>query len=347
MRFLKQRPALHTVPSQPRNYRQTVFRWLYIAGVLAFGIWLLDFSFSGLLRFQGGGLVVGEPAIVAAEFTVTVQDLPLKQGDPIKKGQVAAIVSSQNVAETIARLTAEIAARQARLGELRMRSVVIDRLLPLAEDRQRVAAAARQELDSLLENGHVALNQRTAAIEFEYRSHQDLETLRGERSVIAGEVGTLTTALSEAEGALGDLRKLYDDGRLHAPIDGVVSQIAANKGSVVRAGDPIVELYGTQRFVLAYLPSGGLYSVSVGEEVSINVGFRSTRGVITRIEPVAARLPREFQLAFRPVETQQVIRVEFGPGEAPPPLFTKVSLTSSYFAWRWLEDILAMLPPLR
>jgi multidrug resistance efflux pump len=337
MRFLKQRPSVHSVPSEPRSYRQTVFRWLYLAGVLAFAIWLVDFSFSGLLRFQSSGLVVGEPAVVAAEFTVTVQDLPLKQGDTVKKGQIAAVVSSQNVAETIARLTAEIAARQARLSELRMNSAVIDRLLPLAENRQKVATAARQELESLLASGYVALNQRTTAIEFEYQSHHDLETLKAQRGVIVAELDTLNTALSEASGALDELRKLFDGGRLRAPIDGVVSQIAANKGSVVRAGDSIVDLYGTQRFILAYLPTGGLYHVEIGDEVNIKVGFRSTRGTITRIEPVAARLPREFQLAFRPVETQQVIRVDFSPDEVPPPLFTKVSLTSSYFLCRWFD----------
>jgi len=135
--------------------------------------------------------------------------------------------------------------------------------------------------------------------------------------------------LAEAERALGDLRALYDEGRLRIPVDGVISRVISNRGSVVRAGEPLVDLHGNQRYILAYLPVGGFYDVTIGDEVKINIGFQSARGVITRVEPVAAALPREFQRAFTPVERQQLIRVEFAPGEVPPPLFTKVSLRSA------------------
>ncbi len=139
----------------------------------------------------------------------------------------------------------------------------------------------------------------------------------------------------EAEAALQELRRLYALGHFSVPIDGVVSRVIAQQGAVVRAGDPIVELYGTERFILAYVPTSGLNQVSAGEEVTINVGFQSMRGVVSRVEPVAAALPREFQRAFSPVETQQVIRVDFAPNQGPPPLFTKVSLTTVRFYGDW------------
>jgi multidrug resistance efflux pump len=338
MRFLKQRMPTHTVPEEPRRYRQRVFRWLYIAGIVALAIWLIDFTFSGLIRFRSGGLVVGDEAAIAPEFPATVRDLLVKRGDHVKRGQVVVIVSSQNVAEAITRFSAEIATRQARLADLRMRSAVVDRLLPLAENRQKIATAARQQLETVLKSGFVALNQRTAAIEFEYKSREDLETLRAEKSVIGGEISKLNAVIAKAEAALADLEKLYDDGRLRAPIAGVVSAIGAIRGAVVRPGDIIVEVSGPERHILAYVPSGGLFHLTVGEEVKISYGFRTMRGVISDVEPIAARLPREFQLAFRPAETQQVIRVDFAPGEVPPPLHTKVWLTGSLFGMGWIEQ---------
>jgi hypothetical protein len=122
-------------------------------------------------------------------------------------------------------------------------------------------------------------------------------------------------------------------------MDGVITRVVANKGSVTRAGDPIVELYGNQHFVLGYVPTGTLYRVAVGDEVQIRTGLQTSRGTITRVEPVAAALPREFQRSFAPVETQQLIRVEFAPGEAPPPLFTKVNLRSDNIIPRWVYRI--------
>jgi multidrug resistance efflux pump len=292
-----------------------------------------------MLYLQSEGLVLGEPGAVAAEFTVTVQDLPVRPGEFVKRGEVAAIVSSQNVAETIARLTADVATRQARRGELRIRIRVVDALLALAENRRKIAAGARETLESLLSRHDTSLNQRTTAVEMEYRSYQDLESLKAEKNVGEAELETLSAALDEAESAITDLRKLYDKGRLRVPIDGVISRIVANKGSVVRAGEPLVELYGTKLFVLAYIPTGALYDVRVGDEVQIKAGLQSALGVITRVEPFAAALPREFQRALTPVETRQVIRVEYATEETPPPLLTKVTLRSASFLPRWIDPI--------
>lgn len=328
MRFLKRRRQVHDVPSQPRIRSLTLIRWLYLSSVLALAVWLINLFFGGLLYLRSEGLVLGDPGTVSAEFAVTARDILVREGDVVEKGQIAVLVTSQSVTETIARLTAEIAARQARRGELRIRSEVVDALLGLAVNRQKVSTDALRELETLFARKFLALNQRTAAVEMNFRSYQDLETLRAEKRIGETEINTLSVALAEAERALSDLRTLYDEGRLRIPVDGVITRVSSNRGSVVRAGEPLVELNGKQRYVLAYLPVGGFYDVTIGDEVKINMGLRSAHGVITRIEPFAPALPREFQRAFTPVERQQLIRVEFAPGEVPPPLFTKVSLSS-------------------
>ena len=119
----------------------------------------------------------------------------------------------------------------------------------------------------------------------------------------------------------------------------MVTYLVANKGSVVRAGELIIELNGNQRFVLAYVPTGSLYDVKEGDEVTIQTGLQATRGIITRVEPFAAALPHEFQRAFTPVERQQVIRIEFLAGELPPPLFTKVSVRQAGILPTWIKQI--------
>jgi hypothetical protein len=108
---------------------------------------------------------------------------------------------------------------------------------------------------------------------------------------------TLPADTSSTPTPIDELRGIYDTGRLTSPIDGVVTRIASNKGSVVRAGEPLIEPRGNQRFILAYLPTGGLYSVH-GATNTINMGLRSTYGIISKVEPIAAALPREFQRAF-------------------------------------------------
>jgi len=339
MRFLKRRTLAQPQLNEPRSHRLTVIRWLYLTSVLALAIWLGNFFFGDRIFLRSEGLVLGEPAVVAAEYPVTLRDVLVREGETIEAGKTVAIVSSQTVAETLARLSGEVATRSIRQSELRIRSEIVDAVIPVAENREKFATSARKELETLLENRYLALNQHTTALENEFRGVQDLQSLRSEKRIIESELTKMGSALAEAQAAFGDLRRIYDDGRLAAPISGVVTRLAANKGSVVRAGEPIVELNGNRRFVLAYLPTGSLYSVNVGDEVMVQTGLQTARGVITRVEPFAAALPREFQRSFIPVERQQVIRVEFLAGESSPPLFTKVSVRSAATLPGWFNKL--------
>lgn len=328
MRFLKQRVSVQPVANEPRSNRLVLIRWVYFAVLVLLILWIGNLLFGSRLYLSSEGLVLGEQAVVAAEFPVTVRDILVREGESVKAGQVVAIVSSQDVSETIARLSADVAGRVTRQSELRIRRDVVDAMMPFARERREIATDARKELDSLRERRYLTNNQRATAIESEYRGVQDLEVLKAERRSIKSELETLSAALGEAKTAIAELRRLYDDGRLRSPIDGVVTRLIAYKGAVIRTGEPLLELNSNRRYVLAYLPTGALYEVNVGDEVTIKSGLQSKKGIITRVEPFAAALPREFQRAFIPVERQQVLRVDFLPDQSPPPLFTKVEVTS-------------------
>jgi multidrug resistance efflux pump len=339
MHRIKPRTAIDKVPRNPRSNRAAIIRWSYLVGVLVLGGWLGDLFLGGFFYLRSEGLVLGEPAVVAAEFPVTVRELRVREGERVEAGDVAAVVTSQSVAETLAKLTADLGARQNRLSELRVRVQTIDSILGLAETRERIATEARKELESLLGRGLLSIDKRTAAVDSEFRSRQELESLKAERRVVEAELLTLKAAYADAEAAVRDLRGLYNDGKMQVPISGIVSRRAAEKGSVVRAGEPIVEVYGHQRYVLAYLPTGNLYTIVPGDRVEIKTGLRSVSGVVKRIEPYAAALPKEFQRNFSPVDRQQVMRVEFSEGNDVPPLFTKVQLRSAFEMPRWAANL--------
>ena len=48
--------------------------------------------------------------------------MAIREGQRVTAGTVATVVSSQNVVESIARLTADLATREARISELRIRT---------------------------------------------------------------------------------------------------------------------------------------------------------------------------------------------------------------------------------
>jgi multidrug resistance efflux pump len=121
---------------------------------------------------------------------------------------------------------------------------------------------------------------------------------------------------------------LYDDGKLRSMIDGVVSKVLVSPGSVVRPGEPMVEIVGKHRFVVAWFPVSRLYRLQVGDAVTVSTGGgRRLPGKIAKVSVIADALPKEFQKAFAPAERQQLMWIEFDPGVTPPPYFTKVTIS--------------------
>jgi len=52
-----------------------------------------------------------------------------------------------------------------------------------------------------------------------------------------------------------------------------------------------VRIYGEQRYVLGYVPTGGLHGIKPSDRVTIETGLRTAEGIVARVDPIAAALP--------------------------------------------------------
>lgn len=339
MRLLKNRPVSFSRPPEPRNRRLAVIRWVYILTVLALLIWFLDSFFGDLFYLRSEGMVIGQSSVVAAEFPVRVREILVREGDSVTSGQIVVLATSQEVLTTRLSYGDGIATRKVRISDLRIRQETINDMLVLANNRDEVAGKTQEKYDELVKQGYLSLDKRMSTLEMEYQSRLDQQVLVSELRANRKEIDIQTTELAKLESMLNDYNGLFDQGQLRAPIGGIVSRVLADKGSVVLVGSALVEIYGNEHYVLAYVPTGGLYSLNVGDEVEINSGLLKLSGRIARIEPYAAALPREFQRSFIPVERQQVIRVEFEDNVELPPLFTKVEMRSASIVPKWMSSL--------
>ena len=306
--------------------KRMAIKWTYLLALVGFGVWVFDVFFGANVYLRGEGMVLGQLAVVAAEYNVTVKEVAVKEGDRVAEGQVVVETSSQQVAEARARLSSEAASRAARLVEMDVRSEVVNAMLVPAENREAVAIEGKNQLNESYKKGLLPALSRTAAAEQAYQGQKDAEALRAEKRALSDQIKMLMVATEQADRALSDLLDLFDQGRLHAPITGTVTAVLANCGAVVRAGDPLLELVGAHRFVVAWVPVGRWYKLDVGQRVSIDAGNGALPGTISRIGTIASALPKEFQKAFAPTDRQQLIWVEFDNGVTPPPYFTKVMI---------------------
>ena len=150
IRSLRLRGQDASLPNELRQHRQAAIRLIYFAAVLLLALWLGDMFLGSLFYLRSQGLVMAEPAVVAAEFSATVRALPVHEGDRVAEGQVVAVVDSQSVAESMARLTTERTDQALRLDDARIRSATVNAVLDLARTRRDIVADTRRRLELLV-----------------------------------------------------------------------------------------------------------------------------------------------------------------------------------------------------
>jgi len=133
--------------------KRVAIKWTYLLAVIAFGVWMFDVFLGGNVYLRAEGLVLGQPAVVAAEYNVTVHQMLVKEGDRVTVGQVVAQISSHQVAEARARLSSEAAARAARLGDMEVRMEVVAATLAAAEHREAVALESKTSSTKVTRRG--------------------------------------------------------------------------------------------------------------------------------------------------------------------------------------------------
>src|SRR5262249_11758356 len=157
-----------------------------------FGVWMFDVFFGANVYLRAEGLVLGKPAVVAAEYNVTVRDVLVKEGDRVAVGQVVIQISSHQIAEVRARLSSEAAARAARLADLDVRREVVDATMAPAENREAVAIESKNQLNESYKKGLLSTLNRTTAAEQAYQGQKDAEALRAEKRALTDQMKMLT-----------------------------------------------------------------------------------------------------------------------------------------------------------
>lgn len=327
MRRLQARPRVDRLRSETRPRKGRLARWIYLTLLAVLVVWLLDTFLGDYVLLRAPGLVMRERAAVDARFDGWIVGLEVREGDRVQVGQVVASVDSLTVRERLADLANDAAGLRADIADLGRRRLVLKETVPLAEQRSdayRSLAESRESLyrrglatkDDFLEN-QVDLTESAIAG----------RRMRAELTAIEAEIAALGPVVADVERALADLRLAFDDGRLRAPVTGIVTRRPVSLGSVVAMDETLMTIHYGPTFVLAYLPPGRLYDVAVGQSVTVSFGVRDLPGRIADILPFSDAMPPEFQRAFRPTTRAQVLRVklEAPPGDLPPVL-TKVEI---------------------
>ncbi|MGL4813221.1 MAG: HlyD family secretion protein, partial [Beijerinckiaceae bacterium] len=284
-----------------------------VAGVIGGVAWLF---IGPILFLEADALVMKDRTIVSSDYNARVTAVHVKPGDIVKAGQKIVSVDSAETVEKIADLVTRLSQMTSREAQLNSRARSIATLLPVARERKARALDNVERMRGLMAK-HLTTNTRVSEATRElFEAEKDEAQIGSEEFSLRDEMRAATASRKELEMLLASIRRLFNEGNILAPVDGTVGPKVINIGQVLKPGDPALEIYRGDAYVIGYMPTSRLYSIGVGDTVVVTDGTMRTRGTIERIEAMAEAVPPEFQSSFRSVDRQQVMRIAVNDDDA-------------------------------
>ena len=319
------------LPDPVESRRRAAGRLVRIAyativfGVLAFFV----IYFGAPFVYLGGPGTVSSPRhVVSLPYTVQVSHMNLVPGTTVKAGdEIAEVVSPEqdSIVATYMRALADISGRTA---ELRIKARVAQESLEAVRSYMRVTEEAVERIDAM---STATVTFRMEVLRERASARKAVISQEAEVAESAIQLASLDEFIQQLKGRLDEVQRHFGQGRVSAPISGIVSTGLAHVGQSLVAGTPVAEVLDpTDIFVDWYIPNERLIDPEVGNEVSVLFGNRRIPGKISQILPVSAVYPGSQQLLTRDRPATQIARIRFDPGAVPPPLNSSVGVRMHY-----------------
>ena len=195
-----------------RNYG----RYIYLGGVAAVFLSLINIFLGPYLWLRAEGLVVSDHVVIASPYEVQVQKVVAQPGQAVAKGEVLVAVHSPQVTEAMATLTARAAETSARQGDLAIKLEVANTVIKSADERLADAEAQLRKVRTST-SGFVSDTFMASVQKDRYAAMQEKASRDAERRAAQKQLSELAKSQEEARQALGQLRATYNDGIVRAP----------------------------------------------------------------------------------------------------------------------------------
>jgi RND family efflux transporter MFP subunit len=278
-----------------------------------------------------GSIAADTEVQVYPKITATIEEMKVDSGDSIKKGDVIALLESEELQAQVAQAEAAMAVVQAQ----RMQMEVGARPEELAQAEDLVAKARANLKDAesnygrmkaLYQQGTIARRQFEAA-ELAYTvAKAELNSALERRGMLREgatreEREALTAQVSQARAALDLARIRLSYAKISSPIDGTVSERFFDPGNLAVLTKPLVTIVQMDTVrVIVYFPEGLIRYMEPGIVAQLTVAAYPDEVFSGRIDKVSPTLNPDTRMF------SAEIRVPNKGGLLRPGMFTKVTL---------------------
>lgn len=237
-----------------------------------------------------GGVELVDSVDLAASMPTRLS-LMVQEGDSVKKGQLLAELDMSDLRQQLIDAEATLKAAEANLANARKAFQEATAAVAAAEKNVAEAYANLEKTAGLLDEGKASPEEFVNA-----QNEYD----RAEEALQAAKLGTLKLQdpdafqlqVNQAQSAVDSIRSSIEKGKLKAPFDGIVFQVAAKSGSYVQPGIPLMTVGDPDHLqVVANLSEQDIYGIKAGQEVEVRwagAPDELVKGEVARIAPAVS-----------------------------------------------------------
>src|SRR5262245_16595386 len=247
------------LPDPVESRRRAAGRLVRIAyaaivfGVLAFFIVYFGAPFVYL---SGPGTVSSPRYVVSLPFTVQVSSVNVAPGATVTAGQEIGQVLSPEQDSIVASYMQALADITGRTAELRIKARAAQQSLEAARSFMRVAEEAVDRIDAM---STATVTFRMEVLRERAAARKAVASQEAEVAESAVQLAALDDFIRQLRGRLDEVERHFGDGRILAPIAGIVSTNLAYVGQPWVAGNPMAEIPDpTDSFLPGHVPNSRL-----------------------------------------------------------------------------------------
>ncbi len=308
-----------------------------VAGVmLVLYAWRLP-PFMSSVEITDNAYVRGYVTIMSPQVTGYVVDVPVKDYEAVKQGQLLARIDDRSYIQKLEQAKATLNAQKAALDnshqqELSAKASIASSQAQidsaeaaltqarLTSDRQDTLIRSGVGTTSTQEQAHAGLKQAEAAVN---QARAALEVSRQDLATILVNRGSLEAAVSGAQAAV-ELAKIYlENTGIRAPRDGTVGEVGVRVGQYVTAGTQLMAVVPNDVWVIANFKETQRDGMKIGQPATFTVDAlekRMLRGHVERFSPATGS---EFSVIkadnatgnFTKVAQRVGVRISIDPGQ--------------------------------
>jgi membrane fusion protein, multidrug efflux system len=221
---------------------------------------------------------------LSSKIMGTILEIRVKEGDPVKTGQLLAVIDARDVDGMVSK-------SEAGLQEATMAREEVEMGMQAAQANLDLANATLKRYQELMAKKSVSLQEFDEVQSRQRAAVAQMDGLQARKKQV-------TAKIEQARSDVGSAVALKSYAEIRSPLNGVVMQKRVEPGSLAVPGMPLLVVEETGRFRLEVsVEESRIQAIKQGDHVQVKVAAAATlpfAGTVGEIQPVADPLSRTY-----------------------------------------------------